>query len=193
MRSRRTLEYGDGAALGLHRAEENVEDLIECLGEGLVGQKCRGRSGENGEDAVLADKIFGAARRLEDALLKGLDREDLRAHGLDVVFGVFFAEVPLNGDRVIPQLDLITLAKRRRPLNARSVHQRAVLAAQVGDHQAPMVEKDLGVHSREPLVGNEDVRVARTTEGRTLPLHLDSPLPFRRPEEQFGRGHEGPF
>ena len=189
--ARGAFEQRDGAALGRHRGEEDVEDLVEGLGDGLVGEKRGGRAREHGEHAVLADEVFGAARRLEHAFLEGAHGEDAGAHRLDVVLGLLVGQAPLHGDGVVAELDLIALAQRRRALDARAVDQGAVLAPEIRDHEAAPVQQDLGVHAREPLVGNEDVGIARTAERGALAFDLDATFSFRRLEEQFGCGGHG--
>lgn len=129
--------------------------------------------------------------RAHDAFLQGPQGEDPGADGLEVLFGLLL-ETELHGHEVVAELDLIALAQRGDALDAGAVHEGPVLAAEVGDGETAAVETNLGMHPRQPLVGYEDVRVARAAKGGALPLDADAALPFRGLENQLGCWRHAP-
>ena len=59
-RGRLALEEHDGPPLGGHRLEEQVQDQVEELGEGLVGHELARGLAHDGEHPVLAGSSAGS-------------------------------------------------------------------------------------------------------------------------------------
>src|SRR4030095_1429223 len=70
-----------------------------------------------------------------------------------------------------------------------AVQQRAVLAAQVGQEGAVGTPADLRAVAREPLVGQEDVAVARAADGHAVLVDLLAlARAVRALDRDFGHG-----
>ena len=181
-----TLQQQDRAALRADRLEDQVHDLVEQLRLRPVLEQLLGRRVQHHQHPVLAAQVVRRGRGLADVRdLAG--REDARSLRRGRLLRRLL--VIGEGEAVLAQRDHVAVAELALGGHPLAVQERAVLAAQVGQERALAAPADLRVVAREPLVGQEDVAVARAADRDAVLADLD-PLarPVRALDGDLGHG-----
>ena len=138
--------------------------MLEQLGQRPVHDERARRLAQDPEHAVLAGQLLHVDRRLGADVRQLLGREDPRALGFAVLILVL-PVVGRVGEDVLAQGDHVAVAELALVREGLPVQESAVLAVEVENVVSVAALLDLGVMSREPLVGQEDVALPGAPDG----------------------------